>query len=93
MTGYATGTAAKSEEEKMDENAARKCYQPASNRVDQARGELNTIFGGGNSWGNDSVPPLSPCKMGIPRGADIKIMQQATTFLEGGNAPTAGTIA
>ena len=63
------------------------------NPVEQATGEVKTIFGGGNGWGNKSAPPLALCTLGIPRGAVMMITQQATTLPARGNAPMAGTTA
>ena len=67
--------------------------QPARNPVEQATGEVETIFSGGNGWGNESVPPSVPHTLGIPRGASMMITQQATTLPAGGNSPMAGTTA
>ena len=56
-------------------------------------GEVKTIFGGGNGWGNKSAPPSAPRTLGIPRGTSGMITQQATMFIMGGNATMAGTTA
>ena len=61
--------------------------------MDQATGEVNTIFGVGNGWVNDSAPPSAPHTLGIPGGARVTMIQQATIFLAEGHAHTAGTTA
>ena len=91
LSGHATGTANEREEDKSEENTERNCMQPARNPVEQATGEVETIFEGGNSWGNKSAPPLDPQTLGIPGGAALMITQQARTLPEGGNAPMAET--
>ena len=59
--------------------------------MDQAMGEVETIFGGGNSWVNNSAPPSAPHMLGIPGGTAVMITQQATKLPVGVNAPMAGT--
>ena len=59
--------------------------------MEQATGEVETIFVGGNGRDNESAPPSAPRKLGIPVGAAVMIVQQATTLPAGGNAPMAGT--
>ena len=61
--------------------------------MEQATGEVEKIFWGGNVWGNNSAPPLAPCTLGIPRGAAVIITQQVTTLPAGGNAPMTGKTA
>ena len=61
------------------------------NHVEQATGEVKTIFRGGNIWGNESVLALAPRTLGIPEGAIVRHTQQVTTFPAGGNALRAGT--
>ena len=65
--------------------------QTIGNVVDQATGEANTIFGGGNVWVNYSVPPSAVRRLGVSSGAAPTTTQQATTFSEGVNATNAGT--
>ena len=93
LTIHAMGTTSKREEDKTEDNAEGKRYHMARIQVDQAMGEIDTIFRGGNGWGNDIVQPSAPCMLGITRGAAVKMTQQATTFPEGGNAPIAGKTA
>ena len=59
--------------------------------MDQATGEVNTIFRGGNIWGNNNLPPSPPHTLGITGGNAVTMTQQATAFMSGGNAPTSGT--
>ena len=58
--------------------------------MDQATVEVNTSVGGGNGWGNDSVPSLSPCTLGITGGAAVTMTHQPKTFLEEVNANKSG---
>ena len=53
--------------------------------------EVDTIFGGDNSWGNNSVPLSAPSKLGISVGDAATTTQQAKTFAAGGGAPNSGT--
>ena len=62
LTDHVTGAAAERDDEEKEESAAMERLQPARNLVGQASGEVNTIFGGGNGWGNDSAPPFPPPK-------------------------------
>ena len=93
LSRHAKGTANEREEDGAEENAARNLTHPARNPVQQATGEVETIFGGGNGWGNGSAPPLAPHTLGIPKGAAVMIKQQATKLPEGGNEPTVETTA
>ena len=43
-------------------------------------GEVDTILGGSNSWGNDSAPPSAQHTLGIPGGDGLAMTQQAMTF-------------
>ena len=61
--------------------------------MEQATGEVEKIFWGGNGWGNNSAPPLAPCTLGIPRGAARRLTKQTNTFTAEVNAPRAGTTA
>ena len=58
--------------------------------MEQTKGEVNTIFSGGNGWVNDSAPLSAPYMLRIIGGTWAAIAQQATTFLEEGHAPTSG---
>ena len=91
LAGHVTGTANKRKEEEAKDNLARNCMQRARNPVEQATGDVETIFVGVNGWGNESAPPLAAHTMGITGDAAVMITQQATTFPAGGNAPMAGT--
>ena len=59
--------------------------------MDQTTGEVDTIFGGGNSWGNNSALPLAPHMLGIPGGSRVTTIQQAKIFPAEGHAPMSGT--
>ena len=48
LTGNAMGMVDEQKEDKIEESAARKRYQPERNRVDQSMEEVNNIFRGGN---------------------------------------------
>ena len=85
LTRHARGAVAECKEDETEESAARKCSQPARNQVDQVKGEINTIFRGGNGWDNNSVPPLAQHTLGITGGAAATMTQHATTFPEGVN--------
>ena len=87
---HATGTAADREEDEAEENTARNHTQPARNLVEQAMGKVDTIFRGGNGWGNKSAPPSAPRMMGIPGGAVGVMTQQLTTLTARGNTTMAG---
>ena len=93
LSGHATGTANECEDDKAEENTARNRTRPLGNPVEQVTGEVETIFRGGNIWGNKRAPPPTPRKLGIPGVASVIITQQATTFPVGGNAPMARTTA
>ena len=80
LTNHATGAVAEHEEDKTEEDAARNRSHPERNRVEQAMGEVDNIFWGGNGWGNDIAPPSAPHTLGIPGGAGATMTQQATTF-------------
>ena len=80
-------------EEKTEETVANKHSHTARNRVDQATGEVNTIFGVRSVWVNNSAPPSAPHTLVIPGGAARTMTQQSTRFPEGGNSPTTGTTA
>ena len=67
--------------------------QSVRNPVYQATGEVDTIFGGGNGWGNKSAPLSDPRTLGIPGGATVIITQQATTLPVGVNTPMERTTA
>ena len=54
--------------------------------MEQATGEVDTIFGVGNGWVNDSAPLSDPHTLRIPGGAAVTITQQETTFLADGHA-------
>ena len=88
---YATGTSNERKEDKLEENAASNCTYPASNPGDKATGEVDTIFGGGNGWGNESVPTSVPRTLVIPGGAVVMITKHAETLPAGENAPMSGT--
>ena len=87
------GTVEKHEEDETEEDTERKRSHPSSNCVEQATGEVYTIFGGGNIWGKDSATPSVPHKLGSPGGAVVTMTKQATTFPAEGHAPTARTTA
>ena len=91
LAGHVTGTENERKEEEAKDNLARNCTQRARKPVEQATGEVETIFVGVNGWGNESAPPLAAHTMGITGDAAVMITQQATTFPAGGNAPMAGT--
>ena len=59
-----TGTATKRKEDKTEENAARNCTQPERKPVEKATGEVENIFGGGTSLGNESAPLSAPTHAG-----------------------------
>ena len=61
--------------------------------MEPATREVETIFGGGNGWGNNSAPPSAPLMLGITGGAAVMMPQHATTFTSGGNAHMAGKTA
>ena len=83
LNGNDMGTVVERNEEETYKSAARELSQPASDRVDQATGVVDTILGGGNGWGNDSGSPLAPSILGISMGSDEMTMQQTTAFEEG----------
>ena len=71
---HVTGTVSEREEEKIDRNVEGNCSQPARNHV-----------GGVHGWGNENAPSSAPRTLGIPRGADGRLTQQATKLsVEGG---------
>ena len=43
--------------------------------MDQVTVEVDTIFGGGNVWGNDSTPLLSPRMLVITGGATVTMIK------------------
>ena len=88
-----TCNAAGNDEEEKEEISVMECSQQARNMVDQATREINAMFGGGNSWGNDSALPSSPPTLGIYGGAALSTMQHAKEFAVGGNEPNARTTA
>ena len=61
--------------------------------MEQATGEVKTIFRGGNGCGNESVPLLEPRTLGIPGGYTVIIAQQVKMLPAEVNAPMAGTTA
>ena len=77
-------------EDEVEGNAAGNSMQPARNPGEQARGEVKTIFEGGNGWGNKSVPTSALRTLGIPGGTARRRTQQATLLPAGRNAPKAG---
>ena len=89
LAGNTTGTAKEREEDKSEDNEARNRTHPTRNPVEQATGEVDTIFGEGNRWDNESAPLSPPHTMGIHGGADVMITQHATPFPVGGNATMA----
>ena len=89
----ATGKANKREEDEADGNAAGNHTQSTRNPVEQATGEVKTIFGGGHGWGNEIAPKLDPHTLGITGGAAGRLTQQAKKLPAGGNAPRAGKTA
>ena len=90
---HATGTATEREEDESEENAARNHMQTARKPLEQATGEVKTIFGGVNGWGNESAPPSAPRKLDITGGAAVMMKQQATMLSAGGIVPMAGETA
>ena len=68
LSGHATGTANECEDDKAEENTARNRTRPLGNPVEQVTGEVETIFRGGNIWGNKRALPPTPHKLGIPGG-------------------------
>ena len=59
--------------------------------MEQATGEVDIIFKGGNGWVNDSTSMSSPRTLWIPGGAGATMTEQDTAFPAEGHAPTAGT--
>ena len=93
MTDHVMGTAADIDGEEKEGSVTRERSHLTKNLIDQATGEVNAIFGGGNVWGNDSVPLPAPLTLGFYSGAELTTMQHATQFMAGGNAPNARMIA
>ena len=45
--------------------------------MEQATGEFDTRFGGGNGWGNNSAPLLAPHMLEITGSTEVMMTQQA----------------
>ena len=91
MNYRVTITTAKLDAEGIKYSAAMELLQPVMNIINQVTGDVNAIFCGDDGGGNNGVPPLAPRTLGISGGTASTMAQQATTFLEGVNAPNAVT--
>ena len=60
--------------------------------MEQAKREVDTIFGGSNGWGNKSATPSAPRTMGINFSAGVTMTQQETTFLAEGHETITVTV-
>ena len=74
LHNHSEGTTAERDEREKEESVAMEYSQPARNLVDQVIGEVNAMFGGGNSWVNNSAPPSVPITLDIYGSAASKTM-------------------
>ena len=96
---YAMGKANKRKEDKTEDNAARNCTQLERKPVEKATGEVENIFGGGTSLGNESAPLSAPthagdswgrCREDYTTGKDVEGGGKCTHGRDNSAEPTQG---
>ena len=75
LTNNLTRTAEDIDAEVKEKSETMERLDPTRNLVDQTTEEVNAIFGGGNSWGNDSAPLSAPLTLRIYGGAALTTTQ------------------
>ena len=75
LTKHASGTVDEREGEEIEDNAEGKCSHPSRYCVEQATGEVDTIFRGGDVWGNNSVLLSALHTLGVLGGDGVMMTQ------------------